>query len=137
METGRRSPAAHRPLTLKESDVHVWRSALDLPEVCVQALQETLTPDELARARRYRSQGNQDRFIVARGLLRTILAHYLDASPGRLRFPYGSYGKPALDCAVGNDIQFNLSHADDIAIYALARRRALGIDLERIRPHPI
>jgi 4'-phosphopantetheinyl transferase len=36
----------------------------------------------------------------------------------------------------GHALQFNLSHSQDLALYAIGRERAVGIDVERIRPVP-
>ncbi len=48
--------------------------------------------------------------------------------PGRSSFGYGARGKPHL--AGTQSLTFNLSHADDLALYAIASGREVGIDLE-------
>jgi len=91
----------------------------------------------LDRARRFHFQRDSERFIVTRGLLRCILGRYLGIEPGRLRFVYNSYGKPALATASDEGaLCFNLSHSGGLALYAVARGRQVGIDLERIRAVP-
>lgn len=43
-------------------------------------------------------------------------------------------GKPALDPEYhGEILSFNLSHAQEPALYAIAQKRQLGIDLEYVR----
>jgi len=121
--------------SLEKGEVHIWRVAIDLPDRCVHALQETLALDELARACSFRFKATRDRFVAARGLLRAILTSYLDTQPARLRFGHGPYGKPALHTEFGEDVRFNLSHAGGLALYAFARDREIGIDLEQVRPH--
>jgi 4'-phosphopantetheinyl transferase len=107
--------------------VHVWRASLDLPASEVHDLHQTPTPDELHRAERFRFRKDRDRFIAARGLLRAILGRYLKADPARLRFSYGPNGKPYLaDEISGNDLSFNLSRRDDLALYAITRGREVG-----------
>jgi 4'-phosphopantetheinyl transferase len=136
----RRGMIPHRvpPLPLLEKDeVHIWRGVIDLPESRIHAFEEALTPDECARADGFRFKTSRDRFVAARGLLRAILGRYLGTHPGQLRFRYGPYGKPALDGETGKNIRFNLSHANGLALYALARDRELGIDLEQVRPHSL
>ena len=67
-------------------------------------------------------------------MLRRILSHYLDISPALIHFSYNRYGKPAL--AVGandNQLRFNVSHANDVALYAVTRGREVGLDIEFIR----
>jgi 4'-phosphopantetheinyl transferase len=47
----------------------------------------------------------------------------------------GPLGKPALALAEpGVDLRFNYSHSNGLAVYAVAVRRDVGVDIERIRP---
>ncbi|MCM3874405.1 MAG: 4'-phosphopantetheinyl transferase superfamily protein [Pyrinomonadaceae bacterium] len=117
---------------LSIGDVHVWHAMLD--DRLAGRLRSVLSEDELTRADRFHFQKDRNHFIVARGLLRTILASYLDVSPIDLRFCYGEKGKPALMKISGeNSIEFNLSHSHGMALFAFSRNRALGVDLEFIR----
>ncbi|MBA3354609.1 MAG: 4'-phosphopantetheinyl transferase superfamily protein [Pyrinomonadaceae bacterium] len=123
-----------KDLTLGEDEVHVWRAALSVQGLHVQSLLRTLTADERARAERFHFQKDREQFIVARGLLRTILGRYLDVDPRQLRFAYSSYGKPSLAGEFNAEaLCFNLSHADGLALYAVTRGRQLGIDIESVR----
>jgi 4'-phosphopantetheinyl transferase len=123
-----------KTLPLGEEEVHVWRAALNRNPLSVQNLQQTLAPEEQRRAERFHFQEDREHFIVGRGLLRIILGRYLDMEPKHLRFCYSPYGKPALaEGSGGNALQFNLSHSHGMALYAVTRRRDLGIDLEQIR----
>ena len=122
-------------LTLLRDEVHVWRASLDMPASRVQDQQNTLSADELCRAERFRFKKDRQRYIVAHGLLRTILSHYLGIEPSLLRFSYSDYGKPSMvPMPAQNVLQFNLSHSDGLALYAVARGREIGIDLERVHP---
>jgi 4'-phosphopantetheinyl transferase len=124
-------------LALPRDEMHIWRASLDLPRQQVQALLQTLAPDEVERAQRFRFAEDSDRFIVARGLLRAILGRYLHVPPEELRFCSGSCGKPALAIQFeGSGIQFNLSYSHSLALYAVTRDRRVGIDLEYVRPIP-
>jgi 4'-phosphopantetheinyl transferase len=96
-----------------------------------------LTPDELDRAERYRIREDRERYVITRGLLRTILGRYLNRAPANIRFSYGPHGKPAVHTQTGeNAIHFSLSRSHHLAVYAIACRRRVGIDLEYIRPIP-
>jgi 4'-phosphopantetheinyl transferase len=54
-----------------------------------------------------------------------------------LDFDYGPQGKPCLSPALTqHHLEFNLSHSEDLALIAIARGAAVGVDLERIRPLP-
>jgi 4'-phosphopantetheinyl transferase len=86
------------------------------------------------RADRFYFSQDRRRFIVARGVLRTLLGRYLDRAPESLSFSYTTNGKPALASEPGADpIRFNLSHSHGTALYAVTRGREVGVDLEFIR----
>ncbi|MBD2182096.1 4'-phosphopantetheinyl transferase superfamily protein [Planktothrix sp. FACHB-1355] len=121
--------------TLSSNDIHIWCADLDLPEMRVLQLAQTLSADELKRADRFYFEQHKKRFIVRRGILRTLLGRYLNMSPDRLHFDYAYRGKPALAKSCGGDtIRFNLSDSDGVALYAVTSDRELGIDIEQIRP---
>jgi 4'-phosphopantetheinyl transferase len=121
-------------LALDCDEVHAWRATLDQPPSQIQSLLLNLATDEQTRAERFHFARDRARFIVARGVLRAILGHYLNREPECLSFCYGSHGKPAL--AGQSDrgaIRFNVSHSHGVALYAFTRGREVGIDIERIR----
>jgi 4'-phosphopantetheinyl transferase len=126
-------PPPPNPVSLNGGEVHVWRVRLDVPTAEVEGLRALLTPDEQARAARLLFEGDRRRIIAARGTLRMILGRYLDAPPDSLRFCYTSHGKPALAGEM-ESLCFNISHSADLALIAVARERAVGVDIERIRP---
>jgi 4'-phosphopantetheinyl transferase len=118
-------------LRLDAAEVHVWRADLDVSEAEAGKLAKTLAADEQVRAAWFRFPVDRRRFIVARGLLRKILARYLDEDPVNLQFCYGAFGKPAV--APGWEaagLRFNLSHSGRFAVYACSIHREVGIDLE-------
>ncbi len=122
-------------LTLDGDEVHVWRVASDSTGFLLEDLRQTLSADERARAERFSFRRNRDRFIIRRGLLRAILGRYLATDPGRLRFTYGVHGKPALAPQDGGmQLRFNVSHSAGLVLYAVARGREIGVDLEAIQP---
>jgi 4'-phosphopantetheinyl transferase len=126
-----------RPLNRIEfgkDEVHIWRASLTQDPAMVSELSDLLAPDERRRAEKYYRSVDRDRFIVARGVLRKIISIYLPVSPEALQFTYNEYGKPSI---VGhqNDrhLNFNLSHSNELALYAFRFDRGLGIDIEYIR----
>jgi len=132
VDTSWKSPPKN--LVLGKNEVHVWRAALNVQPAQVRRLQQTLTVDELARAVRFHFERDRAHFIVARGVLRTILSRYLAVEPSQLRFSYSLYGKPSLGGEFdAGALCFNMSHADGLALYAVTRGRDIGIDVERIR----
>lgn len=126
-------PAASR--ALHRDEVEVWWSALDRPDASLRVMQQTLAPDEQLRAERFRFARDRDRFVACRATLRSLLARYLYVEPEHIQFCYGSHGKPMLAAPFhDNEIQFNVSHSQGVALYAFARKRAVGVDIEHIRP---
>jgi 4'-phosphopantetheinyl transferase len=125
--------AAPHPAGLCPGEVHVWAACLDEPRE--GALQRLLSPDEQARATRFRFPRDRRRFVVGRGLLRGLLGRYLGVDPGTLCFNYGSRGKPSL-AGGERHLSFNVTHSGALALLAFARDRELGVDLECERPLP-
>lgn len=121
-----RGPA--RP-ALARGEVHVWRARLDAPDRAARALRELLAPEERARADRFRFEKDRLHFTAARGLLRTLAGRYLGLAPAALNFSYNAYGKPSLD-AHSDELRFNVSHSKGLAVYAFARGREVGVDVE-------
>ncbi len=120
---------------LPDDDVHVWRASLDIDSDLLHTLTTSLAPDEQTRAARFKFDRDRQRFIAARGILRTILGAYLSQQPAALSFSYGPHGKPSLNSNEEHRVmQFNISHSHGIALYAFANTREVGVDLEAVRP---
>lgn len=130
------SPPYHL-LAPTEAEIHVWRIALQQSLSQSGKLKQLLSADECARADRFRFECDRQRFIVSHGAVRLILGNYLHTAPERLQFRATSYGKPYLAPTDGMEpLAFNLSHAGDFALCAVGHQRAIGIDIERLRPIP-
>ncbi len=124
-------------LLLPAGEVHIWRASLEQPVSLRTNLWQILSLDEQERARRFRFEWRQNAFIVGRGLLRAILGQYLDLAPQHLRFIYGENGKPSIEQSeLARDIQFNVSHSHELALYAFVQHYAVGIDIEYISTLP-
>jgi 4'-phosphopantetheinyl transferase len=115
-------------LALHAGDVHVWRIDLGLPETTVSRLRDVLSPEEAARAARFRSPSDGRRFVIAHAALRSILARWAGADPRAIRLAAGEGGKPFLATTAG--VRFNLSHSGDLALVAVSPDREVGVDLE-------
>lgn len=125
-------------MLITSSEVHVWRAKLDRPSTDVEQFVRVLAVDERQRAERFRFEKDRRKFVVARGLLRTILSRYLSCyeatSPDQVVFSYSKTGKPAIaNVYLAGELCFNVSHSHDMALYAIALNRQVGIDLEYIR----
>jgi 4'-phosphopantetheinyl transferase len=118
---------------LDSDHVHVWRANLDQPAWRIQQLAQTLSADEQERAERHRFEHLRRRFIVGRGVLRTVLSSYLRVLPSQIQFGYGPQGKPRLAEPL-TSLHFNLAHSHELALYAVTPDRAVGVDIEQVRP---
>ncbi len=120
---------------LRPGEVRVY--VLDLQRLIDRHMElaSVLSTDERERAGRFVGRRDRERFEVARGVLRRILARILAEQPEALRFGYGPYGKPHLVRRASADDQpaFNVSHSGDVAVVAVSRNADIGIDVERIR----
>jgi 4'-phosphopantetheinyl transferase len=119
---------------LADSAVHLWRIPLTASGAVIEALGRNLAEDEVRRAERFHSPADQRRYRVARGALRVILGGYLSMPPSHVRFAYGPNGRPELAHAPADGLRFNLSHSNDLALVAVTRGRAVGVDVEALRP---
>lgn len=110
---------------MKAWPVDLWTIPLREPRPTL------LSEEEAERASRFRSEEDRVRWTRARSALRAILSKYAGEAPESLRFVYGKHGKPALSPSV--DMEFNLSHAGDWALIAVAKSVPVGVDIERLR----
>lgn len=125
-------------LSLASDEIDVWSAQLDghSPEA-LQRLEALLSPDEADRATRFYFERDRRRFVVARGVLRLLLARYTGRAPEAIALRYGPNGKPALMTdGEAPAIHFNVTHSDGLGLYAFTRAGEVGIDLERIREMP-
>jgi 4'-phosphopantetheinyl transferase len=112
--------------------VDVWPIYISADKLTLEYYKSVLSPDEINHYRRRQVDRARRSYAVSRGALRIILSHYLSIPPGDVRFAYGERGKPFL-ASPPLDLRFNASHSGDIAIYSVAPRLDLGIDIEKIR----
>lgn len=121
-------------LELAEDEVQLWRVDLEALRSHESRWQEVLSSDETTRAARFHFAADRQRFVASRAWLRTILAAFVEAEPSELHFSYSKNEKPFLGSAYAESgIAFNVSHSGGIGLYAFARRREIGVDVEQIR----
>jgi 4'-phosphopantetheinyl transferase len=114
-------------LALPGDELHVWRASLDQPPTVYARLERLLSAPEREHASRYQHENLRTRYVVGRGLLRTLLGSYAGARPGEIEFSYGEQGKPF---APGGFPWFNLSHSGPVALFAFSSSAEVGIDVE-------
>lgn len=114
---------------VKPSDVHVVRFCLD--ESFPRAI-ELLDSAERERAARFVYERDRRRFVTAHAWMRTALAKFLGCPAQSLCFDADAGGKPRL-VGIPIDLRFNLSHAGERALLAIAIGQEVGIDIELVR----
>lgn len=117
---------------LTHGRVHVWKMMLS--DCGAAPSREILSKDEIKRAERFHFHVDRDRFIHTRNTLRRLLALYCEVEAEAIQFAYNSHGKPSL-CNPDHteEICFNVTHSQDVALFAVSREDKIGIDVEYIR----
>jgi 4'-phosphopantetheinyl transferase len=124
-----------RPAVPGPDEVHVWPVRLDAGEAAHREASRLLSGDELLRAGRFRFEHDRRRFAVCRAALRTILGGYLGVAPSALHLQVEASGKPRLDPDRHEaNLSFNVSHAGERALVAVAAGPAVGVDIEPVQP---
>jgi 4'-phosphopantetheinyl transferase len=119
---------------LPDDAVEVVVARLAVGPAAVRASAALLSDAERHRAGRFAFDRDARRFVVARARLRRLLATRLGVRPESVEFVYGAHGKPALARpGADSDLRFSVSHCGEVAVYALAYGREVGIDVEALR----
>jgi len=112
-----------------QNEVHIFKIAVEKYTTQHSSrYTEILSEDEFAKALQFRQRKDTDRFLASRFALRTILSHFVAASPSEIQFFLSESRKPIV-----KDIHFNLSHSGDYILIAVGNI-PLGIDIEYIMP---
>jgi 4'-phosphopantetheinyl transferase len=115
---------------LPAGELHVWTLLLDAPAETRARLAELLPVQERERFERILTPAARAQRLVARAGLRLLLGRYLRIGPREVELVDGARGRPELDGPRG--LSFNLSHTADLAVFAIARRVAVGVDIEAL-----
>ncbi len=115
----------------RADEVIVWQLSLALSPEGFAQCQAVLSAEERQRARQLLPKVRR-RYIACWGQVRWLLGRCLEVSPASLDFIRGPWGKPYL--LEPDGLAFNLSHSQDLMLLAVGWNRALGIDIEVVRP---
>ncbi|MCD4655323.1 4'-phosphopantetheinyl transferase superfamily protein [bacterium] len=103
-------------------------------ERSIEKCRELLSDDELKRADRFRFEKHRRRFTIARSNLRITLTEYTGIEPADIRFKTTIYGKPFIHPKQNPAaVSFNLSHSHELALVAICRENAIGVDVEYVK----
>jgi 4'-phosphopantetheinyl transferase len=126
--------SALQGVALDPGEVHVCAARIEdrVPSKHAVGL---LSPEELERSRSFVRHSDQRRFIASHAFLRRVLACYMTVDAAEIQFENGPWGKPRISGLHGSPpIEFSLSHSRGVALVGLAAGRAIGIDVELVRP---
>jgi 4'-phosphopantetheinyl transferase len=91
-----------------------------------------LTPEEGARADRFRFERDRRLYLTSRVMLRSLLSQYADATPDSWRFETNAFGKPRVADPFGPVPEFSLSHTHGLVCCAFSRTGVVGVDAESL-----
>jgi 4'-phosphopantetheinyl transferase len=118
-----------------KEEVHIWMADLNISESIQQHFEKSfLSNEELAKAKSFKFDQHRLQFSASHGYLRFILAQYLNCCPSLIEYEIGEYGKPSLKNPSNPDkIRFNMSHSQNMALYAVTLDVEVGVDIEIIK----
>jgi len=117
---------------LDPGKISIWHGKLSATEDACRRYWPLLDAAEQIRAGQYTNALPRHRYVEARGLLRWVLARYLNQLPATINIQTAEHGKPYLaDCP---EWTFNLSHTGDTLVIAVAQACRVGIDIELCKP---
>jgi 4'-phosphopantetheinyl transferase len=116
--------------SINDNAVHLWRAPLTISTEEEDSFFALLNEDEKKRANRFHFPQHKRRFVAARGLLRQLLSYYLSSPPADIVILNQVRGKPYVPDAT---LQFNVSHSEEMAVFALANAFSVGVDIEMIK----
>jgi 4'-phosphopantetheinyl transferase len=121
-------------LDLGATDIHVWSLSLDAHLGMYAELGGVLSFDERERALRFHRELDRRRYVIGRGVVRTVLGRYTCSTPRALVFRYNEFGKPFLEDGA---VAFNVSHSGGRMLIGLSPGFEIGVDVEQMRGDPL
>ena len=125
----------HNNLTFVTSitdDIHIWSADLNISHIKLLRYYKYLSPLEYNRAKGFKFDKDRRTFIACTGILREILAGYINISPETISFRYNDFGKPFL-ANYCSRLYFNSSRSASVALYIFSGVYEVGIDIEKVR----
>lgn len=111
--------------------IHIWHTSASQWKNNLNQLDSVLSQDEISRKDKLISQDRQEDYIISRGILRSILAQYLEVAAENVPLKTYPNGKPYLP---GSNLQFNLSHSEGLFLYGFVLDVPIGVDLQQVYP---
>ena len=117
----------------REDEVTVFLVHTDQPKAVTDRLARHLDTGERRRAEAMPDHSRRNRFVIAHGAVREIVAERLGVRPAEIRWHEGPNGKPSLAA----QLRVNLSTGGAAALVALTWHRDVGVDIEPLPPERV
>jgi 4'-phosphopantetheinyl transferase len=128
-------------IDLTTDEIHLWLAFYHemIDERLLASYHALLDGAEKERMSRFYFAKDRRRYLIAHGLLRTVLSRCAPVRPEDWTFATNAYGRPEATRREATDIglAFNISHTDGLIVLAVSARRALGVDVENVRAREI
>ena len=119
---------------LQKREVHLWTVSLNADSSLIKQCKTSLSDIECNRISFFKFPQVQNNYIISQGILRQLLAGYLDIEPCKIQIGRHRKGKPFTKD--DPSLFFNMSNSGNLCVYAFSRDNEVGIDLENIRNLP-
>lgn len=86
--------------------------------------------DEQFKMQKFVFKHDQERFLLAHGLINYIFSKTLQISLDNLRFNFNENGKPKIEN--NYEIKYNISHSEEMVVIAISIIKEIGVDVEKI-----
>ena len=121
------------PAPAWNEDTVVWRIPLYPDKDFALSLVPVLSIAEVQRSLRYVKEDDRQRFLMGRGMVKLLLAGYLEIDPVQIEIREGQNKKPELAGENPFPIHFNISHSGNWVIIGFSNE-PIGVDIEKIEP---
>lgn len=115
------------------NNIHIYWINLDQEKNILNSIYNNLSSVDKNVVSKYREGNVRNRKIISTGVLANLLSQYLELLPDEIILSKNRYGKPFVSPIVDSELNFNLSHSDNIGIFAFTTKYQIGIDIEKIK----
>src|SRR3990167_8349314 len=109
--------------------LQIWKIPLNISETELKGLFALLDEEEQKNALRFKFEKHRRRYTVSHAAMRKILADLLNIRIHDISIQLNQNGKPYIS---KNPLYFNLSHSEEMALFALSYQGEVGIDVEYV-----
>lgn len=113
--------------------ISLWKADINSKNFDLNVIDHFLNEKESNRALSYRYDHDRRRFIISRGVIKVLLSNYTQQNIKDILLVQGINKRPLLLNANGFDIDFNITHSEDLILFAISNNK-VGVDVEFINP---